>query len=156
MRINPLLAVLSGLFILVLLLAGYVFYREVVSTSPNQTLVPQLIAYPTRTPTEEEILKNPASVDVEKIISLAEDTDVLHIIDCTSSPFVMRMKQNKKYIIRNNSLVDHTLSINEKTSFTIRAQSQKTITANFGEPGVYGYGCDTSGRAIGFFVVSDK
>lgn len=156
MRSRTFFLIFGLIFTIIVILAGYIIIQELRTQfiSPIQNLPAQTVI-PTRTQVEREILQDPSKVNVEKLLSLAENTSILHILDCTPSPFVMRMKQGKKYVIRNNSLIDHTLSFNGEKTVTVKALSDKTMKADFGETGVFGYGCDTSAKAVGFVVISE-
>lgn len=134
--------------------------------TPN-TNIPEFVKK--LSPNEQKILNTPppdattavrkAHFELAKKIAVA--ADYLDVADCKPvKPIVMKVEiENDKttvkdILLKNSSNEDHTININKDKAFTIKAHGEQTIHYDIANgPGVYGYGCDHTPYAIGFFLI---
>jgi len=86
---------------------------------------------------------------------IAKSAEYLDITKCNvASPVVFKVKDGEAFIVKNDSSVEHTISIHDNQIFSIAAHSTKSIQPDFKiGAGVYGYGCDSSPREVGMLLV---
>lgn len=88
--------------------------------------------------------------------SLAKSASYLDITKCSlAEPLVLKIEQGRKFIARNEDVVEHVIVMDAKRTFSVPSKGTKEITADFGHgPGLYGFGCDTVPHAVGMFLVT--
>ncbi|MBI4084513.1 MAG: hypothetical protein HY431_01265 [Candidatus Levybacteria bacterium] len=91
----------------------------------------------------------------ELIMSMAQETNILVFGEgCTSSLPVISIESGKLLILKNSDNKEHTFVVNVAHTYTIPANGEKTITADFGKgKGIYDYACDDSLRVRGLLLV---
>ena len=90
------------------------------------------------------------------VTSQATAADMLVLgANCTPVPLVISLPLKKTFTIKNTDTVAHTMRLDKDHTYTIEAGKSKEIAADFGhEAGLYGYGCDSSTKAVGMMVVT--
>lgn len=137
---------------------------KVVTPNPN---IPEFVKK--LSPDEQKVLNTPppdATVAVRKAHyelakKIAVSADYLDVADCKPvKPLVMKVDMDsinnnvKDVLVKNSSNEDHTISINKDKAYTIKAHGEETIHYDIANgAGVYGYGCDHTPYAIGFFLI---
>lgn len=91
----------------------------------------------------------------ELILSMTQETNII-VLDknCTPSIAIAGVERGKSLILKNTDATDRILVVNDTHKYTIPANGQKIITADFGKgKGIYDYACDDSPRARGLILV---
>ena len=155
--------------IIIALVLGYAIYNQIqgTNTTPSQeekqeetSTTPSV----SRSPEEAELLQVPGenATDEERqkhlegVLEIAKSSDTLNVSSCNPDIFALRVKQGETFTIKNDTTQEHTIVLNEDYMYKIPAQGSTEVEVDFGRgPGIYGYGCDRSGSAVGFLVVSE-
>ena len=86
---------------------------------------------------------------------LAVKSETLNISSCHPVPVVLGVMFGQDFIIKNTDSVSHSVAFNQNHVYTIPANGQSVVKADFGHnSGLYGYGCDASNGAAGLVLVS--
>ncbi len=120
---------------------------------------------PTDLTDDEKALLSPPNQDSPKedkdkhyaiVVKLAQDASVLDLNNCQKpSPLDMRVKDKSTFKIKNSDSVDHTVVIDQNHHYSVSANSDTSVTVDFGHGlGAYGYLCDNQPGVVGFFLVS--
>ncbi len=91
------------------------------------------------------------------VVALAQHTDAIIIsAQCAIWPAVHHVYSGTQVSFKNVDNVAHTIAINEDYTFAIPAHSTHNVLPpqNPVGDGIFGYGCDESGRASGILYVS--
>lgn len=91
----------------------------------------------------------------ELVRKLAVKGDTLDLVDCKPvKPIVMKVEAGKDIFVTNSSSKIHSISLNKDTSYSVKPQETVLLDYQFDEfNGVYGYGCDYTPYAVGYFVI---
>lgn len=73
-------------------------------------------------------------------------------------PLVMNITRGKGITVINSSSKVHTINLNKDTSYSVKPQGRVVIDSKFfdGFAGVYGFGCDYTPYAVGYFVIESS
>ncbi|HEY0907797.1 MAG TPA: hypothetical protein VGE35_00430 [Candidatus Paceibacterota bacterium] len=84
----------------------------------------------------------------------AVPTEKIDIAGCVAKPLASSVVADSKITFVNNASVAHTVTFNPQLSFKVPAKSTLVTKASFGKgQGIYGFGCDDMGRAVGVILV---
>ena len=89
------------------------------------------------------------------VLSVAKETGRIALEDCTVSPLVLRIKRGESFVVTNFDRVSHALFISSANQYSLDPDQTKEIVADFGGGGIYGYGCDSSTKAIGMILLTE-
>lgn len=154
--------------VLIAIILGYAIFQQFQEkkSSPDQDQQANTNTSPTVTRTSEELAllnvpgENATNDErrehMDKVLKEAKNGNTLNISGCTPDIVALRVKQGGKLTLVNKDPVNHSIVIDQDHSYSVPANSNTEITVDFGRgAGLYGYGCDRSGKAVGFFVVSE-
>lgn len=161
--------ILLAIPVIIAFILGYAIYNQLQGKAPQQTQEEKQEETSTtpsvsRSPEETELLQVPGenATDEERqqhlegVLEVARSSDTLNVSSCNPDIFALRVKQGETFTIKNDDTQEHTVVLNEDHIYKIPSQGSTEVEVDFGRgPGIYGYGCDTSGRAVGFLVVSE-
>lgn len=105
-------------------------------------------------------VKDASEVDKQRhldlVQKLAKEAPILDITTCSvSSPVVFKAKYGEEISVKNDDDSAHTILFDAENTVYIPANSTMNVTPNFQHgPGTYGYGCDQTPHAVGFFLVT--
>ena len=90
---------------------------------------------------------------LELVQKLAKEAAYLDITKCSvSSPVVFKVKHGEEISVKNDDDSAHTILFDAENTMYIPANSTMHVTPDFEHgPGTYGYGCDQTPHAAGFF-----
>lgn len=113
---------------------------------------------------ESDVLKWPApdaslqekQRHADLVRRLVQDAEFLNISsNCNIQPAVFHAILEKTFTIRNQDVVDHTITVNENNVFVIPAGDTKNIVADFEQGrGNYGFTCDSKRGVAGILAVT--
>lgn len=113
-------------------------------------------------PDEQKVWNVPApsapdavkSAHFELASKIAQKAEFIDVSECPIvKPLVFKNVLGAEVVLKNNSSEEHTVNINNKTSYTVPANGSTTIKTDFIiGPGLYGYGCDHSPYGVAFFL----
>lgn len=112
---------------------------------------------PNLTADEKQALNPPKTNDpieqkkfFDLITKLAKDSTELDISGCSAKPVVFRTKHAATFKVVNKDSTEHTMVIDKDRTYKVPAKGSTEVKADFGKAaGIYGYGCDSSGAAVG-------
>lgn len=151
--------ILIPLFIAIFL--GYSIYQQLNSTHVQNAK--KQVKTQQKSPSPSNLLKPPdqnASEETkkkffDKILANAKEAKYLDISGCKAKPEVFKTPNQATFTVKNNDDKPHLMVLNKDIKFEIKANSNQEIKADFGRgPGAYGYGCDSSTQAVGFFLLT--
>lgn len=93
-----------------------------------------------------------------KVSIAAKDTGSLDITRCERPvPLVLKLTEDQKFTLVNNHTDERELVIDPEHIYKVPAGGETALEADFGKgPGIYGYGCGQSGRAVGILFIVPK
>ena len=117
---------------------------------PKPETLEQLIAqFPSESST-------PAQIQAfnTKIKALAVEANTLDVTDCAINPKIMHIRLKKSFTIRNKGAAERLITHLPQFSEVIPPATDKLVTPNFTDGGVYGYRCDR--KIAGIFFVTQE
>ncbi len=153
---------------LIAIVLGFLIYRQLPPEKRITVLARRLLPSPKPTPppplTDEQAVLHPpgengSDADRQKfsdlIHKLAKDAVALVITNCQPQPLVMHLVQDTTLEIKNADDLDHYIVLDPQHKYTIPAKKSSQVKVTFSQgPGIYGYACDQSPQAVGFFSVT--
>lgn len=164
---NKIFISLSVILVVTAVGLGYAIYQRQALNQPQtnveQAFTPIPHTLPPPTVDEELVLDFPdpsAPKEEQKkhfdlVSQLAENVDYIDIGKCRPSPLVVRIKNKDPVTFKNSDELQHSVPLSPEQVLTISAGGKESIIVNFEfGPGVYGYTCDASYKAVGVILVT--
>jgi hypothetical protein len=93
---------------------------------------------------------------INLVRSKAVDTKLIDVTSCMPDPVVSRVSRASNVSFSNKDRVSHRITFSSTKSFLVPAHSAVSVRPDFGKGnGVYGFGCDKSGKPVGVVVLSN-
>lgn len=80
----------------------------------------------------------------------------VNISGCVADPATTTVSLGKSLVFVNQGSTDHQVVFSPQRYYMVKAKSSVTVLVDFEQgQGIYGYGCDRSGKAVGHVMVTD-
>jgi hypothetical protein len=133
--------------------------KPVTTAQPAQTVTTKNVT----TPEGQKILASqPTSASsaaeqqafADSVFKAAVSTTSINISSCVAGPTVSSVINDSNVLFVNDDAVEHVVVFNSENIIKVPAKSNLSVKAAFGKgPGIYGFGCDSSDKAVGMVVV---